>query len=163
MYIEDKYWNNYIGDTDDSLTLVEYLATKQKKESSVGEIFEDFELDTLNGNFKNQETSLMFVDSWKYMEICYAIDLIIDLAALLLECKVNKIVNLCELFGGDLEEITIPDVSITATSKEHEIINKVLMDFVAEPLTYDLNEMVPKKDMLEMAAVCKNLRKELYE
>ncbi len=31
MYIEDKYWNNYIGDTDDSLTLVEYLATKQKK------------------------------------------------------------------------------------------------------------------------------------
>ena len=31
MYIEDKYWNNYIGDTDDSLTLVTYLADKNKK------------------------------------------------------------------------------------------------------------------------------------
>ena len=30
MYIADKYWNNYIGDTDDSLTLIEYLADKQK-------------------------------------------------------------------------------------------------------------------------------------
>ena len=29
MYISNKYWNNYIGDSDDSLTLVEYLADKQ--------------------------------------------------------------------------------------------------------------------------------------
>lgn len=26
MYIANKYWNNYIGGTDDSLTLVEHLA-----------------------------------------------------------------------------------------------------------------------------------------
>lgn len=30
-YIENKYWNHYIGETDDSLTLVEYLARKQKE------------------------------------------------------------------------------------------------------------------------------------
>ena len=36
MYIEEKYWNNYIGDTDDSLTLVEYLAGKKKEEITVG-------------------------------------------------------------------------------------------------------------------------------
>ena len=163
MYIEDKYWNNYIGGTDDSLTLVEYLARKQKEEISVGEIFEDFELDTLNNNFKNQETSLLFVISTEYMEICYAIDLITDLAALLLECKINRTVNLCVLYGGDFEECYIPDICITATPKEHELINKVLMDFASAPLTYDLNEMVPEKDMLEMAVVCENLRKELYE
>ena len=39
MYIADKYWNNYIGDTDDSMTLVEYLADRQKEEISLGEIF----------------------------------------------------------------------------------------------------------------------------
>lgn len=32
IYIENKYWNHYIGDTDDSLTLVEYLAEKQREE-----------------------------------------------------------------------------------------------------------------------------------
>ncbi len=163
MYIEDRYWNNYIGGTDDSLTLVEYLARKQKKEISVREIFEDFKLDTLNNNFKNQETSLLFVISSEYIEICYAIDLITDLAALLLECKINKTVNLCELYGGDFEEDYIPDIYITAEPKEHELINKVLMDFASAPLTYELSEMVPEEDMLEMAAICENLRKELYE
>ena len=24
MYIENKYWNNYIGDTDDSLNLIAF-------------------------------------------------------------------------------------------------------------------------------------------
>lgn len=40
MYIE-KYWGNYIGGTDDSLTLLEYLADKQKAEIPLSEIFED--------------------------------------------------------------------------------------------------------------------------
>ena len=32
MYITGRYWDNYIGGTDDSLTLVEYLTSKQKEE-----------------------------------------------------------------------------------------------------------------------------------
>ncbi|MCM1236974.1 MAG: imm68 putative immunity domain-containing protein [Ruminococcus flavefaciens] len=38
MYIE-KYWGNYIGGTDDSLTLLEYLSGKQKNEIALSEIF----------------------------------------------------------------------------------------------------------------------------
>ena len=64
---------------------------------------------------------------------------------------------------GDFEEDYIPDIYITAEPKEHELINKVLMDFASAPLTYELSEMVPEEDMLEMAAICENLRKELYE
>lgn len=37
------------------------------------------------------------------------------------------------------------------------------MDFVANPLAYDLSEMVPEEDMLEIAEICKELRKDLYE
>ena len=40
MYIE-KYWGNYIGGTDDSLTLLDYLMDKQKSEISLSEIFAD--------------------------------------------------------------------------------------------------------------------------
>lgn len=164
MYIEDKYWGNYIGGTDDSLTLVEHLAEKQKEVISLGEIFSDFGLDKLDGDFREPDIPLVFVNEKECeTEIYYAIDLITDLAALLLECKVNGSVNLCELFGGDLEKAIVPDIRITATPEENRQMNEVLIDFVTSPLAYDLSEMVPEEDMLEMASVCEQLRKELFE
>ena len=124
MYIENKYWNHYIGESDDSLTLVEYLAGKEKK------------------------------------EIRYAIDLITDLAALLLECKVNETVDLCELF--EEAETSVPQIRITAASKEHELIHKVLTEFVSDPLAFDLIGMCSEEEMLEMAEICGELKQELY-
>ena len=168
MYIADKYWNNYIGDTDDSLTLVEYLADRHKEEISLGEIFADTGLDKLNGDFRQHEepltVALVNMESdydEPEAEFYYAIDLITDLAALLLECKVSGSVNLCELSGEDLET-PVPDIRITATAEEHEMMNKALTDFVSVPLAYDLSEMCPEEDMLEMAGICEELRNELY-
>ena len=160
MYIK-KYWGNYIGGTDDSLTFVAYLAEKQKKEISLNEIFSEFGLDKLQGDFRKPDVTLVFVDSqgWE-KDISFAIDLITDIAALLLECKVNGYVNLLEL-DEDIEA-DVPDVCITATPEEHKQIDKVLTDFIAAPLEYDLSEMMPKEDIIEMTIVCKELRKELY-
>ena len=83
MYIADKYWNNYIGDTDDSLTLIEYLADKQKDIISLEEIFSDTGLDKLNGDFRQHEEPLTIAFSHEdadvedpYAEIYCAIDLI---------------------------------------------------------------------------------------
>ncbi len=162
MYIENKYWNNYIGDSDDSLTLVEHLAGKQREEIPLGEILSDFGLDKLHDDFRNPDVPLVFVNSegWE-TDIHYAINLITDLAVLLLECKVSGSVNLSELFGDELET-TASDVRIVASPEEHELINKVLMDFVSAPLTYDLSEICSEEEMSEMAALCGELRKELY-
>ena len=77
-----------------------------------------------------------------------------------MECKVNGYVNLLE-FDEDIEA-DVPDVCITATPEEHKQIDKVLTDFIAAPLEYDLSEMMPKEDIIEMTTVCKELRKELY-
>ncbi len=168
MYIANKYWNNYIGDTDDSLTLVAYLADKNKEEISLEEIFSDIGLDKLNGDFREHDVPLTVVLTnmesdyeEPYIEFYYAIDLITDLAALLLECKVNGSINLCELFGDDLE-INVSNVYITAKPEEHKLVNKALTDFVSAPLDYDLSEMCPEEDMLEMARICGELKKELY-
>ncbi len=160
MYIK-KYWGNYIGGTDDSLTFVAYLAEKQKKEIPLNEIFSDFGLDKLQGDFRKPDISLVFVDSqgWE-KDISFAIDLITDIAALLLECKVNGYVNLLEL-DEDMEA-DMPDVCITVMPEEHKQIDKVLTDFIAAPLEYDLSEMMPKEDIIEMTTVCEELRKELY-
>ena len=158
MYIV-KYWENYFGGTDDSITLLDYLAGKQKENISLGEIISDTGLDKLN-SFKKTDSPLSVPIDGFEADIYYAIDLLTDLAALLLECKVSGSVNLRDLWNG-----MKPDriIRITATPEEHELMNKALMDFVASPLSYDLCEMVPQEDMMAMSEVCEEIRKELYE
>lgn len=157
MYIE-KYWENYIGGTDDSMTLLDYLADKQKDEISLDEIFSDSGLDKLD-SFRKTDVELSLSVEGFEIEIYYAIDLLTDIVALLLECKMNGSVNLGEL--SDMYE-TDSIIQITATQEEHELINNVLKDFVDEPLSYDLSEMMSEEEMQEMAEVCKELREELY-
>lgn len=161
MYIENKYWNNYIGDTDDSLTLIDYLADKGKEEISFSEIFSDTGLDKLNWQFRQKDICLEYKDKTGLVcEFYYAIDLITDLAALLLECKMSGSVNLSELYGSDAD--TVSPVRITATQEELEKLNLALADFVSNPLTYDLSEMCPEEDMQELANLCEELRTELF-
>lgn len=157
MYIE-KYWDNYVGGTDDSLTLLEYLADKQKNEVSVGEIISETGLNKLN-SFQNTDYPLTVSINGFEAEIHYAITLITDLAALMLECKVNGSVNISDLLDDDMNCV----MCITASEKEHELMNKALIDFVTEPQAYDLCEMVGNEEILEMSHVCEEIRKELYE
>lgn len=160
MYIEDQFWHHYIGDTDDSLTLMEHLAAKQKAVISLGEIFSDFGLDKQNGDFRQPDVPLVYVNAegWE-VPIYYAIDLVADLAALLLECKVNGSVDLRELMDG--VETAAPVIEITAAPEELALVNQILMDFAAAPMAYDISELVPEEDLMEMAAVCELLREEL--
>ena len=58
MYIEGKYWNNYIGDSDDSLSLVEYLADKHSETVTLEQIFKDLNLHQLNGNFRSSDFAI---------------------------------------------------------------------------------------------------------
>lgn len=158
MYIE-KYWGNYIGGTDDSLTLLDYFVDKGKRELSLGEIFADTGLDKLNWDF-HTSPGLEYVDSQGMEhEFYYAIDLITDLAALMLECSVNGAVVLGEL----LEDESAAMLRLTFTEEEKNAMNKALLHFVKEPLTYDLHEMVPDQDMQELAQDCENIRRELCE
>ena len=62
MYITGKYWGNLIGDTDDSLTLMDYLSEKGKAEVDVREILADFGLDRLEGDFRAPEVPIVYTD-----------------------------------------------------------------------------------------------------
>ena len=156
MYIE-KYWGNYIGGTDDSLTLLDYFVDKRKNEISLSEIFADTGLDKLNWDFRESpELGYKDRDGFEH-NLYYAIDVVTDLAALMLECLVNGSVSLGELLDDESEN----SVRITFTDKEKAAMNKALADFVSDPLAYDLHEMVPDEDMREMAQDCEALRMEL--
>jgi len=151
----EKYWDNY--NSDDSLTLLEYLSNKKKKEISLNEIISETGLDKLN-SYRNTDSPLSVTIEGIEAEIHYAISLLTDIACLLLECKINGNANIGKLLFCNEQKI-----NITATEEEHKLINESLKDFVKEPLSYDLCEMVPEEEMLEMASVCESIRKELYE
>ena len=156
MYIE-KYWGNYIGGTDDSQTLLDYFVDKQRDEISLSEIFADMGLDKLDWDFR-ESPDLGFKDRDGFEHnLYYAIDVVTDLAALMLECQVNGGVSLGELLDNGSEAT----VRITFTEEEKNAMNQALTDFVTGPLAYDLHEMVPDEDMLEMAQDCEALRQEL--
>ena len=160
MYIK-KYWGNFIGGSDDSLNLVAFLEDQKKEEIPLSEIFSKIGLDKQNWDFRQTVEYLEFTHSdGVEMDFHFAIDVVTDLAAILLECSVSGGVDL-----HDLDEYNTPHrrIRITATPEEHDAMNKALADFVHAPLEYDLSEMMDNEEIQEMARDVEALRKELYE
>ena len=160
MYIK-KYWGNFIGGSDDSLNLVAFLEDQKKEEIPLSEIFTKIGLDKQNWDFRQTVEYLEFTYSdGVEMDFHFAIDVVTDLAAILLECSVSGSVNL-----QDLDEYNTPSrrIRITATPEEHDAMNKALTDFAQNPLEYDLSEMMNDEEIQEMARDVEALRKELYE
>ena len=160
MYIK-KYWGNFIGGSDDSLNLVAFLEDLKKEEIPLSEIFAKIGLGKQNWDFRQTVEYLEFTHSnGVEMDFHFAIDVVTDLAAILLECSVSGSVNL-----QDLDEYNTPSrrIRITATPEEHDAMNKALADFTQNPPEYDLSEMMDDEEIHEMARDVEALRKELYE
>lgn len=135
MYIK-KYWYNYIGGTDDSLTLVDYLYDKGKTEIPLSEIFNDTGLSKLNWNF-HISPNLEYIDSeGQCHEFYYAIDLATDLAALILESKKSGGFNIKNLFDGEKRDRF---VKIITMPEEDQAMNRALAEFCASPLEYSVS------------------------
>jgi len=157
MYIE-KYWYNYIGGTDDSLTLVDYLYDKGREELPLAEIFADTGLDQLNWDF-HISPSLEYTDSdGREHEFYYAINLVTDLAALMLESKRSGGFNLRDLFDNEERDCF---VRITTTPEEDQAIDHALAELFADPFSYDLYEMMDDENMTALARDCEAVRREL--
>ncbi len=148
MYIK-KYWGNFIGGSDDSLNLVSFLEDQKKEEIALSEIFAKIGLDKQNWDFRQTVGYLEFTHSnGVEMDFHFAIDVVTDLAAIMLECSVSGSVNLQEL-----DEYNTPScrIRITATPEEHDAMNKALEDFAENPLSYDLHELMDDVEIQEMA------------
>lgn len=162
MVLLHRYWGELIGGTDDSLTLLEYLAQKGKEEISAEEIFSDFGLDRLEGQFRQPQLPLVYTDEqgWETPIDC-AVDLIADLAALLLECKAAGRLDLAQLSGeeGAPERL----VRIAAGPEQTRLICRALEDFAQAPLEYDLSQLCPEEDLLELARLCREIGRQLAE
>ncbi len=100
LYI-GKWWGNYIGGCDDSLLLLDYFGNKKEKNLKLSEILSDLHIDTmLADNSVNQGDAFFFIDESYVPHFDLAIDVIIDLSAILLECIKNGGVSITDLDEG---------------------------------------------------------------
>lgn len=160
MYIS-KYWGEFIGGSDDSLSLIEFLEDLNKEEITLKEIFTGIGLDRQNMDFRQTVDNLGFTNSIGLeIEFYFAIDIVTDLAAILLECRITGHLNLRELYNN--EDTQNRCIQVIATEKEYTAIKDALEDFVKNPKSYDLYEMIGD-DIIEMAEIVKELRKELLQ
>ena len=116
----------------------------------LSEIFAKIGLDKQNWDFRQTVEYLEFTHSdGVEMDFHFAIDVVTDLAAILLECSVSGSVNL-----QDLDEYNTPArrIRITATPEEHEAMDKALADFCPCPLEYDISEMMGEDEITDMAS-----------
>ena len=149
------------GGSDDSLNLVAFLEDQKQEEIPLSEIFAKIGLDKQSWDFRQTVEYLEFTHSdGVEMDFHFAIDVVTDLAAILLECSVSGSVNL-----QDLDEYNTPvrRIRITATPEEHDAMDKALADFAQNPLEYDISEMMGEDEITDMAYQVEMLRKELYE
>ena len=161
IYIMEKYWNHYIGDSDDSISLVEYLADKKSNKIKMKDVFSDLGFDKADFDFrKPKEPITISLKGGLEIELHCAIQVLCDLAAILLECKKNNSVDLQELSGGILEADKV-SVSLTSTDAEDKVLLEILDDFCKSPMEYNLREMCEKDELEEMSSICNNLRNEL--
>ena len=158
MYILE-YWGDFIGGSDDSLSLIEFLEGLNKEEITLKEIFTGIGLDRQNMDFRQTVDNLGFTNSIGLeIEFYFAIDIVTDLAAILLECRITGHLNLRELYNN--EDTQNRCIQVIATEEEYTAIKIALEDFVKDPKSYDLYEMIGD-DIIEMAEIVKELRKEL--
>lgn len=160
MYIS-KYWGEFIGGSDDSLSLIEFLEDLNKEEITLKEIFTVIGFDRQNMDFRQTVKNLGFTNSMgPEIYFNYAIDIVTDLAAILLECKNNGHVNIGELYGNKDEQNRC--IRVVATEEEYTAIKVALEDFIKDPMSYDLYEMIGDV-IIEMAEIVKELRQELLQ
>lgn len=157
MYIE-KYWGDYLGGTDDSLTLLDYLLDKQKNTLSLEEIFQDTGLKHLKGNFCTS-SKLHYTDTKGITyDFYYAIDLIGDLALLMLESASKGSIDLSELMDSETDTL-----SLTFTETERLMMIEALAHFVKTPSAYDIHEVLSAEELQEMAKVYESVRQALSQ
>ena len=162
MYIE-SYWGNYIGGTDDSLTLLELLEDFEKDEIGLDEIFARTGLKALaerESSLRTTGDALRFTNrEGMELNFYYAIDLVGDLAALYLECLRSGSVNLQDLD----EEREAREICLRAGSEEEELLRATLRDFAGHAKEYDIAEVMDETALAELREELEALSRELFE
>ena len=154
-----KWWGNFIGGCDDSLLLLDYFGELQSETLNLRQIFEDIHLDSALESGKIEDADLYFELKLGYApHFDMAINVIIDLSAILLECLYNKQVAI-----NDLNESTKyqKSIKISATKQDILLLKNGLDKFINMPKSFELAEFLSEDELLELINDCESISSEL--
>ena len=164
VYIE-RWWGEYIGGTDDTYSLMDYLTERgfqqdRPVEIELTTIMQDFRLTMARGIEDIRQTIDVYYtfEEGFHADIGCAVNLLMDVTAILVECQKNGQVCLMELVGTNQKEAVI----IVKAGQEALLLLKNRMeDFIQHPLKYDLADFCPEDEMHTIAEQCKEMITEL--
>ena len=154
-----KWWGNYIGGCDDTFLLLDYFGKPQSETLTLRQIFEDIHLDIALETGEIENADLYFeLETGYEPHFDMAIDVIIDLSAILLECLHNKKVAI-----SDLNETTGYQKSITifATKQDILLLKNGLDKFINTPQSFSLAEFLGEDELSELISDCQSVSNEL--
>lgn len=156
MYI-DKWWNDFIGGTDDSLTLLDYIRETKEAEYPVGALLKDFRIESGELEFYRGSPGVYYTSEDGEHDIDYVIDLIQDLSVLVLESYKSGSIKLSDLTENEEDKV----FKMICGKGELDLLTEILKDFAKAPSTYEIAEMVDETDLLELARQCGEIAEEL--
>ncbi|MDR3058458.1 MAG: hypothetical protein LBU84_10010, partial [Prevotella sp.] len=151
MFI-DKWWGNYIGGSDDSFLLFDYFGTRNSTVFNLNDILQETGLSDLliNGGLENGDLSFHVKEGY-VPHFDMAIDVLIDLSAIVLECLHNQRVAIKYLDNSSNYSNTI---SISAKPEDLMLLTNGLDNFIKNPKSYELSDMMDEESLSELLADC---------
>lgn len=143
---------NYIGGTEDTLLLIDYFGKQTESKLLLRKVLSDIHLDVLlekgfvgNGDvyFAETEPHNTYFD--------FAINVVIDLSAILLENLKSSVVDMNLL---DEDKKYSNKFTISTSKEDVKLLKKTLDKFIVAPQDYELAEPLSEKDWQKLIADC---------
>lgn len=144
LYIK-KWWGNYVGGCDDSLLLLDYFGKQTQSNLELSKILSDMHLNALliensiNGGdayFQSEETYEPHFDM--------AVDVVIDLSAILLESIKNGMIGIKHLNSSSKYS---NNFSISTSKDDAMLLLNGLNNFINTPQKYELADFMDESEL----------------
>ena len=135
--------------------LLDYFGNKKEKNLKLSEILSDLHVDSmLAENSVNQGDAYFSINESYVPHFDLAIDVIIDLSAILLECIKNG-----EVSVSDLDESSeyINKISISVSEQGLQLLLSGLKNFIDSPNEYELADFMDENSLKELVNDCQEV------
>jgi len=161
MYI-DKWWGDYIGGSDDALSLLDYLEQAEETELSLGDVLRELGFEELlrDGDLKSGGAigfASRSEDGAFRQDIQIACSAFIDLAAIVLESQRSGSVDLQDLDPDRPSR----KLQIRLTEADRQLLRSELLQFAAAPADYELADYIDEADLTQLVAQVQEIAEQL--
>ncbi|WP_418813330.1 imm68 putative immunity domain-containing protein [Paraprevotella clara] len=154
LYIK-KWRGNYVGGCDDSFLLLDYFGNQKQSSLELSKILSDIHLNTLLKEDSVNEGDAYFKINESYEpHFDMAINVIIDLSAILLESIKNGKIDIKEL---DPDSEYTNSFSISTSKDDAMLLLSGLDKFINAPQEYELADFMDESELEELVGDCKEI------